>query len=65
MFEKTHASKRQADPLYRFLGETAGEYPRWNFHKYLVDRNGRLVGSFGSHVTPSDAKLVEAIEELL
>ena len=65
MFEKTHAAKRQADPLYRFLGEAAGEYPRWNFHKYLIDRQGRLVGSFGSHVSPDDTKLVKAIEELL
>ena len=65
MFEKTHVAKRQADPLYRFLGEATGEYPRWNFHKYLIDRQGRLVGSFGSHVTPDDTKLVKAIEELL
>lgn len=65
MFEKTHAAKRQADPLYRYLGEAAGEYPRWNFHKYLVDRQGRLVGSFASHVTPDNPKLVQAIEELL
>lgn len=65
MFEKTHAAERQADPLYRYLGEAAGEYPRWNFHKYLVDRQGRLVGSFGSHVSPDDPRLVKAIEELL
>ncbi len=65
MFEKTHAAKPQADPLYRYLGEVAGEYPRWNFHKYLLDREGRLVGSFGSHVRPDDPKLVKAIEELL
>ncbi len=65
MFEKTHAARDLADPLYRALGELAGEYPAWNFHKYLLDRDGRLVGSFGSHVTPDDRRLVGAIEELL
>ena len=45
MFEKTHAGKGNASPLYRALGEAAGEYPRWNFHKYLLDRDGRLDSS--------------------
>lgn len=65
MFEKTHAARDQADPIYRRLGELAGEYPQWNFHKYLLDRQGRLVGSYRSHVGPDDPGLVKAIEELL
>jgi glutathione peroxidase len=63
MFEKTHAREDVADPLYRKLGELAGEYPRWNFHKYLLDREGRLVGSYRSSVTPE--KLAGRIESLL
>lgn len=65
MFEKTHAGQRNADPLYRWLGETAGEYPRWNFHKYILDREGRLVGSYPSQVRPDDPRLIEQIEALL
>lgn len=65
MFEKTHAAAERADPLYRRLADLAGEYPRWNFHKYLLDREGRLVGSFASHVDPDDPVLRSAIEELL
>jgi glutathione peroxidase len=65
MFEKTHASEAKADPLYRTLGRLAGEFPRWNFHKYLLDREGRLAGSFSSAVRPDSRELVEAIEDLL
>ncbi len=65
MYQKTHAARDRADPLYRVLGELAGEYPRWNFHKYLLDREGRLVASFPSAVRPESARLVEAIESQL
>jgi glutathione peroxidase len=65
MFEKTRAAEGGADPLYRALASEAGEYPRWNFHKYLLDREGRVAGSFPSQVRPEDPRLVRAIEELL
>lgn len=65
MFEKTHAAEGRADPLYRRLADAAGEYPRWNFHKYLLDREGRLVGSFPSAVPPDSPQLVQAIEGAL
>jgi glutathione peroxidase len=65
MFEKTHAGRAQADPLFRKLGELAGEYPRWNFHKYLLDRDGNLAASFGSFTSPDSRKVVERIESLL
>jgi len=65
MFEKSHVREGVADTLYRKLAGQAGEYPRWNFHKYLLDRSGKLVGSFSSRVEPQDTKLVNAIEKLL
>lgn len=65
MFEKTHARRDVADPVYRTLGDLAGEYPSWNFHKYLLDRDGRLIGSFPSHVRPDDPRLRSAIEQSL
>ena len=65
MFAKSRIRPPYSDPLYRKLGELAGEYPAWNFHKYLLDREGRLVGSFGSRVEPRSRELVDSIESLL
>lgn len=65
MFAKTHVGKPNADPLFRRLAEAAGEYPEWNFHKYLLDREGRLIGSFASMTKPSAKKLVRLLESLL
>jgi glutathione peroxidase len=65
MFEKVHVKGDEATPLYRQLEAATGEAPGWNFHKYLIDREGRVVASFGSRTTPDDPKLVARIEELL
>jgi len=65
MFAKTRVSKKNADPLYRNLADASGEYPAWNFHKYLLDRNGQFVESFSSFTKPSSEKLVGKIESLL
>src|SRR3954465_5085451 len=62
MFAK---SDLKANPLYADLVRASGQSPRWNFHKYLVDRRGERVQSFGTRVEPNDAKLVNAIERLL
>ena len=62
MFAKT-ALKDNA--LYRDLAKASGAAPRWNFHKYLVDRRGRTVQSFDTRVEPGDPKLVAATERLL
>lgn len=62
MFEKTHAAKRNASPIYKTLGDMAGEYPRWNFHKYVLNRNGDLIGSFPSSTKPDDKDLVGLIK---
>lgn len=64
MFQKSRVKKNAADPLFVQLGEQAG-YPRWNFYKYLIDRNGNLVDSYSSFTSPSDKKLVGKIETLL
>ena len=65
MFAKTQVRKSNADPLYRKLGEAAGEYPAWNFHKYLLDRNGKLIASYASITGPANPQLVQTIETLL
>ena len=64
MFEKSGVKKTNASTLYQRLGEAAG-YPRWNFHKYLVDSRGRLVGSYGSSVVPESGPLYEHVKSLM
>ncbi|MGN5593346.1 glutathione peroxidase [Stutzerimonas nitrititolerans] len=54
-----------ATPLFRDLAEQAGRAPLWNFHKYVVDRNGQVVDYFSSKVKPDDPKLIAAVEKAL
>ena len=65
MFEKVHVVGDDATPLYRELAAAAGEAPKWNFHKYLIGRDGRLLASFGSRTEPDDKALVAAIEDAM
>ena len=65
MFEKTSVSKYNADPIYQTLARISGEYPQWNFHKYILDRNGKLVASFNSKVEPQGGRMIKTIEGLL
>jgi len=65
LFEKvvTKAGAGQS-PVYAFLGET-GNLPAWNFSKYVVDRNGKVVAFFPSRVTPDAPELRAALERAL
>lgn len=65
MFEKTSVTSLKTNPLYAALLARTGQAPQWNFHKYLVDRDGRRVESFGSKVEPDDNALRTALEKLL
>ena len=65
MFAKSTVVGAQANPLFAELARTTGSAPRWNFHKYLVARDGRVMGDFPSRVAPLDRPLVQAIERLL
>ena len=65
MFSKSAVRGADASPFYRQLAEQGGQAPRWNFHKYLIGRNGKVVGSFGSSVDPQSPKVVELIEQQL
>ena len=62
MFEKTSVKKDKAHPFYAALAESAGTYPTWNFHKYLIGRDGELIVEFSPRTQPYDAKLVAAVE---
>jgi glutathione peroxidase len=67
MTAKVTVAGDQAHPFYRWaakeLGTTAK--PRWNFHKYLVDGEGRLVDWFSTVTPPTSARVTQAIEKLL
>lgn len=64
--EKVSVKGANAHPFYRWAAiERPLEAPRWNFHKYLIARDGQLAGSFPSAVDPMDARLTAAIEKQL
>jgi glutathione peroxidase len=65
LFAKTGVTAANANPLHEALAKATGERPRWNFHKYLIDRSGTLALSFASQVDPESRQMVQAIESLL
>jgi glutathione peroxidase len=65
MFEKTTVKEGSAHPFFVSLAEAAGTYPTWNFHKYLIGRDGELVGEFSPRTQPYDERVVSAIEGAL
>lgn len=65
MLEKSVVRGQGVSPLYRQLAEQSGSTPAWNFHKYLLGRDGRIVGAFPSGVAPESEPLVAAIERAL
>ena len=65
MFEKSSVTSIKTNPLYAELLARTGQSPKWNFHKYLVDRDGKQVTSFGTRVEPDNGDLVSALERML
>lgn len=67
MSSKQEVIGDNAHPLFKGIVEAMGDAaaPKWNFHKYLFDDQGRLVDMWPSRVAPDDAEMIEAIEELL
>lgn len=65
MFAPSSVTGPAANPFYAMLASASGQAPRWNFHKYLLDRQGRVVASFPSAVEPLDPALTARIERLL
>lgn len=65
MFEPIAVRGDDADPLYAMLARKAGSSPKWNFYKYLVDKNGKVVKSYSSFTKPEDEDFIETIEKTL
>jgi glutathione peroxidase len=65
MFAPSRVTGRDANALFAGLARATGQPPKWNFHKYVVDRQGKPVAAFPSRVAPGDATLVATIEKAL
>jgi glutathione peroxidase len=65
MFTKSSVKGSAANPLFAALTRDTGQAPKWNFHKYLIGRDGKVIASFPSQVEPLDKKLTGQIESLL
>lgn len=65
MFAKSSVKGPEASPLFRALAQQSGTAPRWNFHKYLLGRDGKLVDQYSSLTAPDSKTLVRAIEQQL
>ncbi len=65
MFEKISVKKKNAHPFFAELAKASGTYPKWNFHKYLIGRDGNVVADFGPRTKPYNEKLVSTLEKAL
>lgn len=65
MTTPAHVRGAQANPLFAFLAAQGGGPPRWNFHKYLVARDGRAIRGFPTATGPESPALIQAIEAAL
>ena len=65
MFTKSSVKGPQANALYQQLAQQTGQAPRWNFHKYLIGRDGTVVDNYSSLTSPDSRSVVRAIEQQL
>jgi len=70
IFDKSHVKGKNANLLFDFFSDKSknGKYsaaPKWNFQKYLIDKNGVLVNYFYSITSPTSSRVKKAIRKLL
>ncbi len=65
MFVKTTVTGPQAHPLFRELAQRTGQPPKWNFHKYLIGRDGQVVKAYPSVQRPDGPVITTEVERLL
>ena len=65
MFTKSVVSGNNPNPLFKMLIAKTGTTPKWNFYKYLINRNGEVVDSFNSMTKPTSPNVTNEIEKLL
>ena len=65
MFEKVTVKKAKAHPFFDQLAAVSGTYPTWNFHKFLIGRDGKLITEFSPRMQPDSKVVVSQIEAAL
>jgi glutathione peroxidase len=65
MYSKISVKGDDKAPLYQFLTDATGSEIQWNFTKFLVDKDGKVVARFESKVTPESPDIAAAIEKAL
>lgn len=65
MFVKSHVKGPSASAFFQELGQISKQTPKWNFHKYLIGRDGKLIDSFPSTQEPNDLGFIKVIESQL
>lgn len=64
MYAPVRVAGDSAHPVFKSLA-AARSAPMWNFHKYLIDREGKVVADFPSHTAPTDSAVTAALESVL
>ena len=65
MFEKVTVKEGEAHPFFDHLAAAAGTNPTWNFHKYLIGRDGKVIAQFSPRTKPYDGEVIAEIESAL
>lgn len=65
MFEKSHVRGSSASPVWASLINASGTSPKWNFYKYLVGRDGRVIDVYSSVTAPENPSLIDAVEQAI
>ena len=65
MFTKTQVTGEGAAPFFKQLTAQTGQKPRWNFHKYLIGRDGKVIDQYSSLTGPDNKTLLAAIDKAL
>ena len=65
MFSTVKVRGKKAHPFYKKLIAETGVTPSWNFNKYLISKDGKVISTYGSKVKPDSQELIAAIESIL
>ncbi|MEJ7686312.1 MAG: glutathione peroxidase [Variovorax sp.] len=65
MFAKSSVRGAEANPLFKQLAQLSGTTPKWNFYKYLIGRDGKVIDAYSSMTAPDDRSFVRELEKQL
>ncbi|MBA4382489.1 MAG: glutathione peroxidase [Sideroxydans sp.] len=65
MSEPSSVSGKNANSFFKALAKSTGEAPSWNFHKYLIETDGKTVHSFATSVEPDSPEIMDKIQAML